>query len=112
MCADWPCVTVCEPEVLKLPEQSDGPAGPAGPPTLARARIDPQTCLPYQGPECGACAHACPVPGALEWRDGIRPVINPVLCTGCAMCREACIVEPKAVEISAFPAGEESVEMP
>jgi ferredoxin-type protein NapG len=100
MCQDWPCVTACEPEVLKLPDRdSETPPTPA---RLARAQINIEICLPYSGPECGACAHACPVPGALEWEGGVRPVINDGHCTGCAMCREACITEPKAVEIAAL----------
>ena len=98
MCADWPCVQACEPNALNLPEPVDGVA--PEPVKLARAQINQNECLPYRGPECGACAHACPVPGALEWRDGIKPVINEDHCTGCALCREACIVDPKAVTIS------------
>ncbi len=101
MCADWPCVTVCEPGALKLPDQAETQ------PKLARVSINPEICLPYSGPECGACAHACPVPGALEWQGGTKPVINQDLCTGCAMCREACIVDPKAVEL--VPAAREEV---
>ncbi len=93
MCADWPCVTVCEPRALKVPDQD------ANHPKLAQVYINPEICLPYAGPECGACAHVCPVPGALEWRDGTKPVVNQTLCSGCALCREACIVEPKAVVV-------------
>ncbi len=105
MCQDWPCVTVCEPGVLKLPDR-DGETPPP-PARLARAHINTEICLPYLGPECGACAHACPVPGALEWEAGLRPVIDQERCTGCAMCREACITEPRAVDITAFiPDGE------
>ena len=100
MCSDWPCVNACEPGVLKLLDQ-DGETPPEVV-KLARVRINPKTCLPYLGPECGACAHACPVPGALEWDNGLRPVVNDELCTGCALCREACIVEPKAVDVSVF----------
>jgi ferredoxin-type protein NapG len=93
MCEDWPCVTACEPNALKLPDA-------VSPPKLATAIIDTQTCLPYAGPECGACADSCPIPGALIW-NGTKPEINADLCTGCAMCREACITEPKSVQISA-----------
>ena len=109
MCGDWPCVGACDPEALKLPDQE----GETPPPVakLAVARINQDACLPYLGPECGACAEACPVPGALEWEDGVRPVIEPGTCTGCALCREACIVEPEAIEISAFIAGEELAEV-
>lgn len=98
LCGDWPCVKACEPGVLRF-QDGDTPPEAA---KLARVTINTQTCLPYQGPECGACADACPVPGALEWVDGLRPVINPDVCTGCALCREACIVDPKAVDVSAL----------
>jgi formate hydrogenlyase subunit 6/NADH:ubiquinone oxidoreductase subunit I len=40
------------------------------------------------------------VPGALEWDGGGRPTINATLCTGCAQCREACIVDPKAISVA------------
>jgi len=104
MCADWPCVTACEPGVLKRSPE-DGGQSPAVP-KFAVATIDTKTCLPYAGPECGACAGSCPVPGALDWEGGVRPVIDPELCSGCAMCREACIVDPKAIGISALIAGD------
>lgn len=96
LCADWPCVNVCEPGALKRPVMPEGEGIP--PPVLARARIDARHCLPYQGPECGACNNVCPVPGALTW-DGPRPVIHENLCTGCALCREVCITTPKAVGV-------------
>ncbi len=110
LCRDWPCVAACEADALKLPEQEE--EGRPAPAKLARVRIDPETCLPYSGPECGACADSCPVPGALEWEGGLRPVINQESCTGCALCREACIVDPKAIEVSAFTPEEEMAEVP
>jgi ferredoxin-type protein NapG len=97
MCRDWPCVGACEPGALQLP---DGNGSPPEHPKLALVRIDPNACLPYSGPECGACADSCPV-SALVWEDA-RPVIDEERCTGCALCREACIVEPKAVKVSAL----------
>ncbi len=109
MCADWPCVAACESGALKLPDRKGETPRPL--PRLAVARVNLDTCLPYLGPECGACADACPVPGALEWKGGVRPVIEPESCTGCALCREACIVEPEAIEISAFITGEETTEV-
>lgn len=99
LCADWPCVAACEPGALKLPVQED--AGASLLPRLADATMDSQACLPYIGPECGACASSCPVAGALLWKQG-KPCIVPQLCVGCALCREACIVEPKAVLVKAF----------
>jgi len=106
LCADWPCVAACEPGVLKLPRgqkdgQEDGQEDEAaGPPKLASARINEAACLPYLGPECGACAASCPVPGALTWQDTVKPVIDETLCTGCALCREACITEPKSIDVA------------
>ena len=106
MCADWPCVGACGPDALALPVHDEEAPRPL--PRLAAARINMDSCLPYLGPECGACADACPVPGALAWEDGVRPSINPQTCTGCALCREACIVDPEAIDISAFIGGEET----
>ncbi len=108
MCADWPCVGACEPDALRHPDPGEGP--PPGqapvpapvPAKFAEVRIDTSTCLPYLGPECGACADSCPVPGALVWQGGLRPVIDEETCTGCALCRQACILDPKAIKISAY----------
>ena len=103
LCEDWPCVKACDPGVLKLPETEEDATPPGVPPPLpklAHVRIDPEACLPYLGTECGACRDSCPVPGALLW-EGTKPVIDPELCTGCALCREACIVEPNAVLLAA-----------
>lgn len=108
MCADWPCVAACEPNALVLAQAA--PDAPPAPPKLATARIDTSSCLPYSGPECGACAHACPVDGALRWVNGIKPVIDEQICTGCALCREACITEPKSVLVSALVRDEEPAE--
>lgn len=112
MCEGWPCVTACEPRALKLPalpqnadEESAGKLSAPNAngeqyktrlaPKLATVIINKTTCLPYSGPECGAC-RVCPVEGAMLWRLE-KPEINQAVCTGCALCREACIVEPKAL---------------
>ena len=105
LCEDWPCVAACEPQALKLPDGDE--KAPPAPPKLAFVTIDTKTCLPYLGPECGACADSCPVPGGLEWH-GTKPVINQDTCTGCALCREACIADPEAIDVSAFMADEET----
>jgi ferredoxin-type protein NapG len=112
MCADWPCVGACEPNALRLPDTDDGSSpGPApAPAKFALVRIDTETCLPYLGPECGACADSCPVPGALRWEGGLRPVIDDEICTGCALCRQACILDPKAIGIAAFIPDDEDEE--
>jgi ferredoxin-type protein NapG len=99
LCEDWPCVKSCSVDALKLPDapQDEQPVTP----TLARAFVDTDACLPYKGPECGACAGSCPVPGALIW-DLQKPRIDVDVCVGCGLCREACILEPKAVRIESL----------
>ena len=109
LCEDWPCVNACETRALLLPvvesdntdEHGDQQTARAPQPKLARIVIDESVCLPYLGPECGACASACIVDGALQWSME-HPTINQELCTGCAMCREVCVTEPKSVLISKF----------
>ncbi|HHJ12619.1 MAG TPA: 4Fe-4S dicluster domain-containing protein [Chromatiales bacterium] len=112
LCDDWPCVAACEPGALRFPtppqEEEGGneeTAVPASPPRLARATIDTERCLPWQGPECGACAAVCPVPDALQW-DGPRPHIDGARCVGCALCRAACITDPPAVRIASLQPSE------
>lgn len=102
LCTDWPCVAACEPGALKRSAEEKDGTSPL--PRLAEARIDTASCLPYSGPECGACAASCGVPRALLWDRG-RPLIDSTNCIGCAMCREACIVEPKAISIHALSTG-------
>ncbi len=96
LCADWPCVAACETGALRrAPEAEAGEPLPS----LARAEVDPAACLPYHGPECGACRSVCPVPGAMIW-ERERPRIDGRICVGCGLCREHCIVEPKAIRIT------------
>ncbi len=105
LCRDWPCVAACEPKALSLPDIDSEQAAQTVLPRLARVDIDEHRCLPYQGPECGACA-VCPVPGALVF-SGTRPRIDAQHCVGCAQCRDACITEPKAVNVRALKAVQE-----
>jgi len=106
LCNDWPCVSACEPAALCRPETPVDRHPPA-PPKLAQAYIVSARCLPYQGPDCGACGDSCPLPGALRWVD-FKPVVDSALCSGCGLCREACVVEPKAIAIVALAATPET----
>jgi len=99
LCDDWPCVNACEANALLFPEIKNENETNKLLPKLTAITIDTTTCLPYLGPECGACSMACPVEGALQW-EMERPSINQELCTGCALCREACITEPKSILIN------------
>lgn len=102
LCEDWPCVNACESKALKIPESDTDETADykslISTLKFAKVVVDEASCLPYQGPECGACASACIVDGALQW-DMERPSINQELCIGCAMCREVCITEPKSINI-------------
>lgn len=114
LCEDWPCVNACEPEVLtfldKESESIDYSEAVKADTIKSRivekfanAKIDESVCLPFSGPECGACVSVCSVEGALTLVQE-KPVIDQNLCVGCAMCREACIVEDKAVSITPYNA--------
>ncbi|MBQ0720285.1 MAG: hypothetical protein KBT88_02075 [Gammaproteobacteria bacterium] len=126
LCSDWPCVQACNEEALNLTQlissqqktakefksaedntdkdcHNEDETAPSLPlPKLARASINKQTCLPYSGPECGACETSCPVPGALIW-DSQKPHIDNAVCVGCGLCRQACIMQPSAILIAARP---------
>jgi len=107
LCADWPCVTACEPHALQHPSVEDDEALPL--PRLSHVSIDTDICLPYSGPECGACRMACPVSGALLWQME-KPSIDTARCTGCALCREACITSPKAINVVSLYRAAEDID--
>ena len=124
VCEDWACVTACEDNALmflqseiipdqgkeeevggeiEVEEESEAevkiilPAAIDCPP-FAKAPVNTEQCLPYNGPECGACRGSCPIPDTLTWENE-KPSINLDTCIGCSQCREACITEPKAIDI-------------
>lgn len=112
LCEDWPCVQSCETGALNLPlikkdeqaeSESEAQAQAIPMPKLARVTIDEKTCLPYAGPECGACRGSCPIPDAMIWTSE-KPAIDEAICSGCGLCRETCIVEPKAIRIQSIHA--------
>ncbi len=98
LCEDWPCVAACEPAALIIRDNEENKK-PL--PKLALLDINEKSCLPYSGPECGACAASCPVEGALVW-NMTKPTINMERCTGCSLCRESCIVEPSAINVKSL----------
>ena len=85
MCADFPCISACEPGVLT----------PLVPPRMGTARITEQLCLPYHGTSCTECSHQCPVENAIVIRTG-KPVVSET-CTGCGVCRSVCPAPENAI---------------
>ncbi|MEQ9617094.1 MAG: 4Fe-4S binding protein [Phycisphaerales bacterium] len=85
-CADTPCVSACEPNVLRL----DAPFA------MGSASIDTQSCLAHQGSFCTVCSEHCPVPGAISTESG-KPTVNASACTGCGVCHYVCPAPQNAV---------------
>lgn len=128
LCCDWPCVTACKDKALAFPakqpelegadkqplvecaspnEQADSaaliesfPAENQCPP-MAIARVNTDLCMPYSGPECGACFGSCPIENTLTWHNE-KPSIKVDTCVGCGQCVQACITMPKAIEVGHF----------
>lgn len=86
MCEDTPCITACEPGVLK----KDRPL------KMGTAWVQPMACLAHTGSFCTVCSERCPVPGAIENRNG-KPVIHEAACTGCGVCANVCPAPSKAI---------------
>lgn len=86
MCDDLPCVTACEPDVLRL----DMPT------KMGIARIDRFMCLAHTGSFCTVCSEQCPVDGAIEVTAG-KPRIIEETCTGCGVCQHVCPAPGNAV---------------
>jgi len=85
-CSDTPCVSACEPNVLRL----DAPFA------MSNASIDKQSCMAHQGSFCTVCSEHCPVPGAITTEAG-KPTIHASACTGCGVCQYVCPAPQKAI---------------
>jgi ferredoxin-type protein NapG len=86
MCADYPCIASCEPQVLRS----------ALPKTMATARIEQFNCLAWQGSFCTVCSEQCPVTDAIALETG-KPRIVENVCTGCGVCQHVCPAPQNAI---------------
>ncbi|MCK6489788.1 MAG: 4Fe-4S binding protein [Planctomycetes bacterium] len=89
MCPDTPCISACQPQVLR--REAGYPV-----PSIGTARIQPLDCLAHQNSTCSSCAERCPVPGAIVLDQG-RPRVVADLCTGCGICHHVCPAPRNAV---------------
>jgi len=91
MCEGFPCATACPEGALVTPSTRVV--------KLGTVTLDESTCLPFSGPECGACADWCPGGvRALTLKLG-RPRVDGAACVGCGLCIVACPVEPAALRL-------------
>jgi ferredoxin-type protein NapG len=97
MCLDMPCAAHCPTDALTVP--ADGWRHVK----MARIAIDTDTCIAYDGQECGVCARVCPAgEAAISLNEMGQPSLGAA-CTGCGTCIIACVTSPKS--ITATPAG-------
>jgi len=107
LCEDWPCVSACDADALKKPDETEEisvqqkSAHVVTWPKMARAAINHNHCLPFNGPECGACDGICPIPNTLTFHRE-KPHINQDSCSGCGLCRATCISTPNAIQIQSL----------
>jgi ferredoxin-type protein NapG len=86
MCLDTPCISACDPGVLRR----DIPF------KMGVARIDVTSCLAHQRSFCTVCSEQCPVSGAIEVVAG-KPRILEDRCTGCGVCQHVCPAPHNAI---------------
>ena len=67
---------------------------------MGLAHVSTGICFSFNGRTCGACYHACPLPGK-AMRLGLyeTPLVNEEHCVGCGLCEQACIHMPHAIRV-------------
>jgi ferredoxin-type protein NapG len=91
MCEGFPCVKACPEGALVEPSDTTW--------NLGTVWIDPEQCLPFRGPECGACVGHCPEGvDAITLRRSL-PVVDDEQCVGCGLCVVACPTRPAALAL-------------
>jgi len=53
-------------------------------------------CLAHRGTTCTICVEHCGVEGAIRMEHG-RPVVDPLVCTGCGDCADVCPSPRRAI---------------
>ena len=91
------CTQVCPTEALVPMQATDeGRAAVA----MGTAFVSEDICYSFHGRTCGACYHACPLPGkALTLGLFEQPTVHAEHCVGCGLCEQACIHMPQAIRV-------------
>lgn len=93
MCEDFPCIKVCEPRALVMPESPQNIK-------LGTAVINTELCYAYQGQYCDLCIKECPLKGeAIMADESCRPKVNADKCTGCGLCEHICPTTQPAITV-------------
>lgn len=74
-------------------------SGPSASPLVRTdqvAVIQGRHCLAYQQEYCSVCYERCPVPGAIDFNEGMPRIVLET-CTGCAVCRDVCPAPENAI---------------
>lgn len=87
------CVEACPEQALSASEER----------RMGRAVWHRDTCLSNAEITCTRCVDACPEPGAIAAVPGSGIVVDPKLCTGCAMCYRDCPTSPKSLHLEGRP---------
>ena len=94
MCLDMPCAASCPTDALTVPVDGWRHV------KMARATIDTDICIAYEGQECGICAQVCPGgERAIYLNEFGQPVLADG-CTGCGTCVIACVTSPKSITVT------------
>ena len=91
MCEDFPCIKVCEPKALVMPEKGVKPK-------IGLAQILIDGCFTWNGEECDSCHDSCPEK-AIIFDSEKRARVKNSICTGCGECAVACPVGEYALRI-------------
>jgi ferredoxin-type protein NapG len=95
VCADMPCAAACPTDALTVPAEVWRGY------QMGRLELLTESCITFEGTECGVCARACPVgTDALSVDEAGHPVIKAEGCVGCGVCVRACVTHPSSLRLS------------
>ena len=91
------CTQVCPTGALaKLEPTEEGRTAVA----MGTAFVSKDICYSFHWRTCGACYHACPLPGkAITLGLYEQPHVHADQCVGCGLCEQACIHLPQAIRV-------------